>query len=84
LERSTAGAIRFGLYWGTVGALRELVARLTEGPVAPEVFLTGGGAPTVSAILAKASPRPPQFVPHLTLSGIALVAAGSAPAKGTR
>lgn len=84
LERSTAGAIRFGLYWGTVGAVREIVSRLTDGPVPPEVFLTGGGAPTVSAALAKASQRPAQFVPHLTLAGIALVAATSAPAKGSR
>jgi type III pantothenate kinase len=84
LDKSTTGAIRFGLYWGAVGALRELVARLAGGPAAAQVFLTGGGAPTVSAILAKASPRPPQFVPHLTLSGIALAASTGAPAKDAR
>lgn len=74
LERSTEGAIRFGLTWGAVGAVRELIARLSRGGDA-QVFITGGGAPALAAILGKDSPRPPQFIPHLTLAGVAVAGA---------
>jgi type III pantothenate kinase len=75
LERSTEGAIRFGLTWGAVGAVRELIARLSRGGAAPQVFITGGGAPALAAILGEGSPRPPQFIPHLTLAGVAVAGA---------
>jgi type III pantothenate kinase len=75
LERSTEGAIRFGLYWGAVGAAREVIARLSPPNRPAQVFLTGGGAPALAAILGEGYPRPPQLVPHLTLAGIALAAA---------
>lgn len=81
LERSTRGAMQFGLYWGAVGAVRELIRRLLPEIDAPQVFLTGGGAPALAAILGAGSPRPPQYVPHLTLSGVATAAARLA-AKG--
>jgi hypothetical protein len=44
----------------------------------PQVFLTGGGAPALAAILGQGSRRPPVFVPHLTLAGVALAAAQAA------
>jgi type III pantothenate kinase len=75
LERSTKGALHFGLYWGAVGAVREVIARLSPKGQSPKVFLTGGGAPAMAAALGEGSPRPTEFVPHLTLSGIALAAA---------
>jgi type III pantothenate kinase len=75
LERSTEGAIRFGLYWGVVGAAREVIARLSPSNKPAQVFLTGGGAPALAAILGEGYPRPPQLVPHLTLAGVALAAA---------
>ena len=78
LERSTAGAIHFGLYWGAVGAVRELIARLRHDGVPTQVYLTGGGAPALAAILAQGSTQPPQFVPHLTLAGVALAASQAA------
>jgi type III pantothenate kinase len=78
LERSTKGAIQFGLYWGAVGAVREIIARLLPDRDDPQVFLTGGGAPALAAILGQGSRRPPVFVPHLTLAGVALAAAQAA------
>jgi type III pantothenate kinase len=83
LERSTAGAMRFGLYWGTVGAVREVIRRLTPAGSRPGIFITGGGAPALAAIGGEGLAAAPQFVPHLTLSGVALVAAHVA-AKGPR
>ena len=82
LERSTEGAIRFGLAWGTVGAVREIIARLAPGR-APQVLVTGGGARKLAAILGEGSARPPRHVEHLTLGGIAVAAAHLA-AKGRR
>jgi type III pantothenate kinase len=67
LGKNTEGAIRSGLFWGTVGAVREIIERLSETHRRPQVFVTGGDllrlAPLVSADA--------QFVPHLVLSGIA-------------
>ena len=72
LERSTAGAIRFGLYWGAVGAVREVIARLAQDGDTSQIFLTGGGGPALAAALAQDGRWRPQFVPHLTLAGVAL------------
>lgn len=84
LGTSTLAAMSSGLYWGTVGAVRELVQRMAVGPIQPQILLTGGAAPEFVAILAQESDEPPQFVPHLTLAGIALAALGSLPPKGSR
>lgn len=72
LGRSTVEAMRSGLYWGAVGGVRELIARLTEPfPGESAVFLTGGAAETVATLLAPAA----RYQPNLTLRGIAVVAA---------
>jgi type III pantothenate kinase len=73
LGTSTIEAMRSGLYWGAVGAMRELIARLRESTKEhrePQVFLTGGAAPTVAQFL----PGDAAYVPHLVLGGIAIVA----------
>ncbi len=66
--------MRSGLYWGAVGAMRELVVRLHKALATddrqPQVFLTGGAAPTVAQFL----PGDATYVPHLVLGGIATVA----------
>lgn len=68
---STVSAMRSGLYWGAVGAMRELLAQISKGlKPEPEVYLTGGAAPHVAKVLA---PRA-QHVPHLILGAIARVA----------
>ncbi len=79
LGTSTEAAMRSGLFWGTVGAIRQLVEQLIRQkgtdnllrsePV-PKIFLTGGAAATVAELLAPDA----QYVPHLTLAGIALAA----------
>ncbi len=71
LGRVTDAAMRSGLYWGAVGAMRELIGRLGElAGGNPQVFLTGGAGPAVASLLGDAENA--QFVPHLTLAGIAL------------
>ncbi len=72
LGTSTTAAIQSGLYWGAVGAMRELVAQLSDGfDAAPNVFLTGGAAPAVAHLLGDQV----SYVPHLVLAGIAVAGA---------
>jgi type III pantothenate kinase len=69
LGASTVAAIRSGLYWGVVGAIRELTSRLTEAhSPPPERFLTGGAAGHVAQPLGLNL----RYEPYLVLSGIAL------------
>jgi type III pantothenate kinase len=74
LGKSTKGAIEAGLYWGAVGAIGELVARLSVmQPTAPDLFVTGGASEAVMAALREKGPA--HHVPHLVLGGIAVVEA---------
>jgi type III pantothenate kinase len=67
--KNTEHAIRSGLFWGAVGAVRELIARMTqELPSEPALFITGGDLRRLSLVLDKQA----QYLPHLTLSGIAV------------
>ncbi len=82
LGRSTEEAMRSGLYWGSVGAVREIVARLavesntsalnaiSANPARPQIFLTGGAGEAVARLLGGDA----RYVPHLTLAGVALSA----------
>lgn len=70
LGKSTRAAIRSGLYWGQLGAVRELVSQLSrELSPEPLVLLTGGAAPLLQAQLA---PRATHY-PFLALQGLALL-----------
>jgi type III pantothenate kinase len=72
LGKSTTDAMQSGLYWGAVGGVRELIARLASDQAADaQVFLTGGAAPSVAGLLAPDA----LYVPHLVLAGIAITAA---------
>jgi type III pantothenate kinase len=72
--KSTVQAIEAGLYWGAVGSVRELIAQMTnELTAAPDVFLTGGASAHVAELLAANAKYEVRHVPHLVLSGIALV-----------
>jgi type III pantothenate kinase len=74
LGTATLEALSAGLYWGAIGAVRELVARLAAlTPIAPLVLLTGGAAPSVAGPLADVA----ELSPHLTLTGVALSVAES-------
>lgn len=70
LGRETRAAMQSGLYWGQLGAVRELIARLSAddaiaGGAPPEVYLTGGGAGLLSAHLPDA-----EWQPFLSLQGL--------------
>ena len=67
LGRNTRAAIRSGLFWGQLGAVKELIER--QAGAAAEVFVTGGGGALLAAHLPHA-----RFESHLPLQGLVLVA----------
>jgi type III pantothenate kinase len=76
---STVSAMQSGLFWGAVGAIRELSFRLGQNAqcecdcdganTKPQVFLTGGAGAQVAELLGPEA----RHVPNLTLAGIATV-----------
>ncbi|MEX0865849.1 MAG: type III pantothenate kinase, partial [Pirellulales bacterium] len=70
----TVAAIHAGLFWGAIGAMREIVFRVQHQLDRPPlVLLTGGAAPLVAELLAgQPSPMSIQCVPHLVLGGTVL------------
>ncbi|QDT25221.1 Type III pantothenate kinase [Gimesia panareensis] len=77
LGKNTTDAIRSGLFWGQLGAVRELITQHTQQLLTdsttgerPLVLLTGGG----SALLAPHLDDSVYFEPLLSLQGLALVA----------
>jgi type III pantothenate kinase len=74
IGRSTVPAIEAGLYWGAVGAIRELISQMSKGLSAPpDVFLTGGASSHVAKLIEASAACSVRHLPHLVLSGIALV-----------
>jgi type III pantothenate kinase len=74
LGKSTVPAIESGIFWGAIGAIRELVSqfsKLLANP--PAVFVTGGGSQLVAEVLAEDKSLVLRHVPHLVLSGVAIV-----------
>ncbi len=70
IGKSTEAAISSGLIWGLVGAVRELVERMTqasEGP--PQLLLTGGDGPKLAEKISAVGARV-QHVPNMVLAGI--------------
>ena len=71
LGTCTEEAMRSGLFWGSVGAIRQLIEELgRRAGKEPQVFLTGGAGVAVASLLGPGA----RHVPHLTLAGIALSA----------
>ncbi len=69
---STFPALEAGVYWGVVGALRELISRQANDlEPNPWVVWTGGDAPTLARSLAWPGS---EVVPDLVLRGLAGVA----------
>lgn len=67
--KSTSAAIGSGLFWGAIGAVREVVDRMSshhEGDL--QLFLAGGDAERLSPFL----PDSARIVPELVLAGIAV------------
>jgi type III pantothenate kinase len=74
LGKSTEPAIAAGLFWGAVGAIRELVEQYsTEFGPSPDVFASGGASQLVAGVLKERHGIAIAHVPHLVLSGIALL-----------
>ena len=74
LGKATTAAIEAGLFWGAVGAIRELIERLsTDLALPPDVFISGGASRLVAEVLADGN-RSVRHVPNLVLAGIALAA----------
>jgi type III pantothenate kinase len=74
IGKSTLEAMASGAIWGAVGAVQELVARMTaDRSDDAEFFLTGGASHAFADVLRFAGRRP-RHVPHLNLAGIKLVA----------
>jgi type III pantothenate kinase len=72
--KSTDEAMVAGAFWGTLGAIRELVERIArQCPVPPQLYLTGGGSQDISPLLTLDG-KPARHVPHLVLAGIRVVA----------
>lgn len=73
LGKATVPAIEAGIFWGTVGAVRELVIQYAkELSEPPAVFVTGGGSALVAGVMAEGGELELQHVPHLVLSGVAI------------
>lgn len=70
--RSTSDAMRSGAWYGAIGLVKELIARIADeqSRVLP-VIVTGGAGEFVTAELSP----PVEYVPHLTLEGLAILAA---------
>ena len=72
--KSTSSAIASGLYWGAVGAVRELIQRISQSCVTPpQVFITGGDAPRLAPVVIVCQ-GPVRHIPHMVLAGIYLAA----------
>jgi len=67
LGRNTAAAIQSGLFWGQLGAVRELITRLSDETVSPLILLTGGGSSLLQPYIPGAI-----YEPHLSLQGLAV------------
>lgn len=68
--RSTNPAIAAGVFWGTVGAVRELIRRQCESRPDPWIVWTGGDAERLSREVVAASPV---ICPDLVLRGLAIL-----------
>lgn len=75
IGRNTEAAITSGLYWGQVGAVKELMRRMMHAADhrQPLLLLTGGAAPLLHPHL----PTIVRYEPHLVLQGLALTALAS-------
>lgn len=72
---STLPALEAGILWGAVGAIRELIARQSEGlEPRPWVIWTGGDAPMLGPLVSGDGIR---IEPDLVLRGVALAGFGT-------
>ena len=68
IGKNTHEAIESGLFWGTIGAIKQVLNNYENNQSnSPLIFLSGGNAIRLHAELRAAT-----FVPHLVLAGISL------------
>lgn len=80
LGLDTRHALRSGLFWGQLGAVRELVSQFTSLSSRPaKIFLTGGGAELLAFGMRSA-----RWEPHLALQGLAIAHASQSPESKDR
>jgi type III pantothenate kinase len=85
LGKSTEPAIAAGLFWGAVGAIRELVEQHAKDmSPRPDLFISGGASQLVADVLTSRHGIELRHVPQLVLSGIALLGAETPGRPGTR
>ena len=69
LGKNTQAAIKSGLFWGAVGAVREIATRMTAGLAQPpQIFVTGGDLRQLAQHLGGGA----KFVSNMVLCGIAI------------
>ncbi len=74
LGKSTVPAIEAGIFWGAVGAVRELVREYSKQlATPPQILVCGGSSQLVAEVLAAEVDFVVRYVPHLVLSGVAIV-----------
>jgi type III pantothenate kinase len=74
--RNTQAALESGLFWGAVGAVKELIAQLSKPLAAsPHVFLSGGDGKLIASVIGSAA----IYVPHLALRGAAVACLRDSP-----
>lgn len=67
---STRPALEAGIFWGTVGGVREILARQAEDlPGSPWILWTGGDAEPIAQAIAGPDAV---IAPHLVLEGLIL------------
>jgi type III pantothenate kinase len=73
LGTNTIAAMESGLFWGSVGAIRQLADELGRAATPnaaqpPQIFLTGGAGQAVAGLLGAEA----HYIANLTLAGIVL------------
>lgn len=69
LGKNTRDAMHAGIFWGHVGAVKELISRMSEPfEQTPELIVTGGAA----RMLVPHLPSHARWMPHLVLYGLAI------------
>lgn len=77
LGKNTRDAMHAGIFWGHVGAVRELISRMAEPFEAPPALIVTGGA---ARMLVPHLPPHARWIPHLVLYGLAITISRRHPA----
>jgi len=77
IGRDTREAIQSGLYWGTVGAVAGLIARIKRQVGSARILVTGGDGKWLALELGLTR----SYIPHLTLEGLRLACEHQMPSE---